>query len=162
VSISLLPIRISHFKRDRPTGKRREDDTVDLLQCKLTGAQLLIKGLRLQLDDQDHEHAEVIARIDERHGEVVRGLEDQIADLERRLDIRAFAEAAAAQTQPITVITPVLPPHQAPMATANPGRVPPSWAVADMPSEVDDDEIDENHPDYVPNPPYDLPEGDWR
>jgi hypothetical protein len=117
VSISLLPIRISHFKRQRPTGKRREDDAVDLLQCKLIGAQLLIKGLRLQLDDQDHEHAEVIARIDERHGEVVRGLEAQIADLERRLEIRAFAEAAAAKTQPIPVITRVMPLHEAPFAT---------------------------------------------
>jgi hypothetical protein len=134
VSISLLPIRISHFKRDRPTGKRREDDTVDLLQCKLIGAQLLIKGLRLQLDDQDHKHAETVRRIDERHGEVVRGLEDQIAELERRLDIRTFAEAAAAQTQPIQVITPVLPLHQAPFATTNPGRVPPSWAAADEPA----------------------------
>jgi hypothetical protein len=134
VSISLLPIRISHFKRDKPTGKRREDDTVDLLQCKLISTQLLIKGLRLQLDDQDHEHAETIARIDERHGETVRGLEDQIADLERRLDIRTLAEAAAAQTQPITVITPVLPLYAAPFATTNPGRVPPSWAVADEPA----------------------------
>jgi hypothetical protein len=134
VSISLLPIRISHFKRDKPTGKRREDDTVDLLQCKLIGAQLLIKGLRLQLDDQDHKHAEVIARIDERHGEIVRGLEKQIAEFERRLEIRTFAEAAAAQTQPIQVITPVLPLHQAPFATTNPGRVPPSWAVVDEPA----------------------------
>jgi hypothetical protein len=33
-------------------------------------------------------------------------------------------------------------------------------AVADEPELAD--EIDENHPDYAPNPPYDLPEGDWR
>lgn len=116
MSISLLPIRISHFKRGRPTGKRREDDAVDLLQCKLIGAQLLIKGLRLQLDDQDRTHAEAVRRIDERHGETVRGLENQIAELTRRLEIRTFAEAAAAKTQPIQVITPVLPLHQSPMA----------------------------------------------
>lgn len=126
MSISLLPIRISHFKRDRPTGKRREDDAVDLLQCKLLGAQLLIKGLRLQLDDQDRAHAETVARIDERHGEVVRGMEDQIADLERRLEIRTFAEAAAAKTQPIPVITRVLPLHQSPLASVDPTHVPAS------------------------------------
>jgi len=131
VTISLLPIRISHFKRDKPTGKRREDDTVDLLQCKLIGAQLLIKGLRLQLDDQDHEHAETVQRIDERHGEVVRGLEDQIAELERRLRVGVLAEAAAAQTQEIPILVAPVPLHQAPFATTNPGHVRPSWAIRD-------------------------------
>jgi hypothetical protein len=119
----LLPVRISW--RDRPTGKHRESDAIDLLQCKLAGARLLIKGLRLQLDDKDREHAETIERIDERHGEVVRGLEQQIAELERRLDIEVKAESIVTQTQPIPVITPVVPLHQSPQAKT------PSWAKQD-------------------------------
>jgi hypothetical protein len=133
VSISLLPIRISHFKRDKPTGKRREDDTVDLLQCKLIGAQLLIKGLRLQLDDQERKHAAVIARIDEQHGQIVRQLENQLADAERRLDVRKWAEAAAAKTQEIPIVTAVMPLHRAPFASTDPGRSRPSWAKDDEP-----------------------------
>jgi hypothetical protein len=120
----LLPVRISW--RDRPTGKHRESDGIDLLHCKLAGARLLIKGLRLQLDDKDREHAEAIERIDERHGEVVRGLEQQIAELERRLNVGVLAETAVTQTQPIPAITPVVPLHQSPQA-----KTAPSWAKAD-------------------------------
>ena len=116
----LLPIRIGLF--DKPTGKRRQDDAVDLLQCKLAGARMLIKGLRLQLDDQAHEHAETIARIEDRHGEIVRGLEGQIADLERRLDVRVLAESVVTRTQEIPVITPVMPLHQSPQARTAPSR----------------------------------------
>jgi hypothetical protein len=125
VSITdLLPVRIAW--RDRPTGKHRESDGIDLLQCKLAGARLLIKGLQLQLDDKDRAHAETVARIDERHGEVVRGLEQQIAELERRLDVGVKAESVVTRTQEIPVITPVVPLHQSPMAKATP-----SWAKRD-------------------------------
>lgn len=129
---NLLPVRIS--RRERPTGKHRDADAVDLLQCKLLGAQLLIKGLRLQLDDKDQEHEAAVARIDERHAEVVRGLEDEVAELRRRLDIACLAETAVTRTQEISLdeirrhcVKPV-PLHQAPFATTNPGRVRPSWA----------------------------------
>ncbi|MFE2485972.1 hypothetical protein ACFXGR_22280 [Streptomyces mirabilis] len=47
----------------------------------------------------------------------VADLETKVADLERRLDIRGLAEAAAARTQEIPVITQVLPLHDAPFAT---------------------------------------------
>lgn len=64
-------------------------------------------------------------------------LRDQtIADLERRLAVGALAESAAARTQEMPIaeirqhcVTPV-PLHQAPFATANPGRVP-AWARHD-------------------------------
>jgi hypothetical protein len=112
---SLLPIRLGLF--DKPTGKRRQDDTVDLLQCKLTGARMLIKGLRLQLDDQAHEHAETIARIEDRHGETVRGLEQQIADLEERLKVGVLAESVVTKTQELSLDEIqrhcVMPLHQA-------------------------------------------------
>lgn len=136
----LLPVRIG--LRDKPTGKRRQDDAVDLLQCKLIGARLLIKGLRLQLDDQAHEHAETIARIEARHGETVRGLEAQVARLERQLEIGVLAEAAAAQTQEMEIPAdlrerfaegPVVALNQTPMARRSPGHVP-GWVKDQQPN----------------------------
>lgn len=97
----LLPIRIS--LRDKPTGKRREDDGADLLQCKLIGAQLLIKGLRLQLDDKDREHEATVRRIDARHAETVRGLERELKELRERVAIACKAETAVTQTQELDV-----------------------------------------------------------
>lgn len=72
------------------------------------------------------EYDEAIGRIDERHGETVRELEAQIAELQHRLSRDVLAESVVTQTQEIPVITPVLPLHQAPFAT-NPAHVP-SWA----------------------------------
>lgn len=129
---NLMPIRFT--LRDKPTGKRRQDDAVDLLQCKLTGARMLIKGLRLQLDDQAREHEATVRRIDERHAEIVRGLEQQVADLERRLAIACQASAAADQTQEIDpetvrrICAQPVPLYEAPFATVDPGDVRPSWA----------------------------------
>lgn len=132
----LLPIRIS--LRDKPTGKRREDDGADLLQCKLIGAQLLIKGLRVQLDDKDREHEEAIQRIDARHAETVRGLERELEGLRERLAIACKAETAVTKTQELSVdeirqhcIKPV-PLHQSPMARRDPTHVP-AWAQRDEP-----------------------------
>lgn len=132
----LLPIRIS--LRDKPLGKHREDDTVDLLNCMLAGARLLIQGLRLQLDDKDDEHEATIARIDARHAEVVDGMQRQIDDLQRRLDIACKAETAVTATQELSVdeirqhcITPV-PLHLSPQARRDPAHVP-AWAQRDEP-----------------------------
>lgn len=126
----LLPARITRW--ERPTGKHREDDAVDLLQCKLAGANMLIKGLGLQLDEAEATHEATVARIDERHAEAVRGLEDELADLRRRLDIACRAETAVTRTQEISLDDIrrhcVKPLHEAPFATTNPGRVRPSWA----------------------------------
>jgi hypothetical protein len=64
----------------------------------------------------------------------VRDLENQLADAERRLDIRRFAESVVTQTQPIPVITerfdsgPVVRLGASPQAVTDPGRVPPTWA----------------------------------
>jgi hypothetical protein len=133
VSISLLPIRISHLRPDRTARKHRAVDDNERLRFLLFGANLCIAGMRVQLDDQERKHAAVIARIDEQHGQIVRQLENQLADAERRLDIRTWAEAAAAKTQPIPVITAVMPLHRAPFASTDPGRVRPSWARDDEP-----------------------------
>lgn len=132
-----LPVRIGWW--DKPTGKRRQDDAVDLLQCKLTGARMLIKGLRLQLDDLAREHADVIARIDERHSEIVRGLEAQITRLQRQLEVGLLAEHVVTETQELDVRAlqerfadgPVVTLNQTPMARRDPGHVP-GW-VKDQP-----------------------------
>lgn len=102
----LLPIRIGLMDwaaRKPKRTRHRAVDEVARQKAMRSGADLLIMGLRLQLQDQEAKHAEVIARIDERHGETVRGLEQQIADLERRLNVGVLAEAAAAKTQEIDV-----------------------------------------------------------
>jgi len=103
---------------DRPARKPRHPqhravDEIDRQRTLRAGADLLIKGLRLQLEEQEAQHAEVVARIDERHAATVRELEDRLADLQRRLDVRTWAEAAAAKTQEIPVITRVLPLNDA-------------------------------------------------
>lgn len=56
---------------------------------------------------------ETVARIDERNGETVRGLEEQLAALQQRLDIACKAETAVTKTQEFPVITPVMPLSQA-------------------------------------------------
>lgn len=71
-----------------------------------------------------------LARTEIRQLEAAVELRDQqIEDLERKVDIGIKAEAAAARTQEIPVITPV-PLHRAPMAATSPVHVP-AWAVAD-------------------------------
>jgi len=127
----LLPARVS--RPGRPARKHRKPDEIDRQKLLRHGADLLIKGLQLQLEEQEAEHREVIARIDARHAEIVAGLERQIADLERRLQIGVLAESAAAKTQeiPIVVQAPqsgVVPLHESPLANpASPAYVP-AWA----------------------------------
>lgn len=103
----LMPARIGFLARPSRPGraarKHRAVDEVDRQLILRAGADLLIKGLRLQLDEQEARHAEVIARIDERYAEVVRGLENQITELQRRLQVGVLAEAAATKTQEIDV-----------------------------------------------------------
>lgn len=125
--------RLGLLERPACRPRHRASDEVETLRLKKVWADSLIKALRVQLDDQDRKHDEVIRRIDERHGETVRGLENQIAELQRRLRIGVLAEAAAARTQEIPVITPVMPLHQAPFASVNPGRLPCTWGVKDEP-----------------------------
>jgi hypothetical protein len=130
---------------DRPARRPRRTrhraiDEVERQKALRAGADILIQGLRLQLEDQEAAHAEVVARIDARHGEIVRGLEQQIADLQRRLDIRTFAEAAAAKTQEIDVRSlqerfasgPVRALHSSPQARTGAAHVP-GWVKDEQP-----------------------------
>jgi hypothetical protein len=101
VITDVLPIRIGLFSRTAREPKHSAPAEVDRLRHKLAGAELLIGGYRLQLDMLEREHAQTIARIDERHAEIVRGLERELAEAHRRIDIAGQANAAADLTQEI-------------------------------------------------------------
>lgn len=118
-----LPVRIGILDRAPRRTRHRAPDEIARLQFLLFGANLCIKGLRLQLDEKDRKHAAAIARIDEQHDAEVRQLQNELADVERRLDVRTWAEAAAAKTQEIPIITQVLPLYEAPFATVDPGQI---------------------------------------
>lgn len=126
----LLPARVS--RPGRPARKHRKPDEIDRQKALRAGADLLIKGLRLQLEEQEAEHEAIIARIDARHAEVVAGLERQIADLERRLQVGVLAESAAAKTQEIPIVqvsqSGVVPLHESPLANPTHAAHVPAWA----------------------------------
>lgn len=129
----LLPVRLGILDRPARRTRHRAVDEVGRLKFLLFGANLCIRGMRVQLDDQEREQAETVARIDARHAETVAGLERQVADLEHRLAIACQASAAADQTQEIDPevvkrLTAPMPLHQAPFATTDPGHVRPAWA----------------------------------
>ncbi|MET9521462.1 hypothetical protein [Streptomyces coeruleorubidus] len=110
--------------------------------------------LEAELAQEKRAHAATRADL-EVHNRWVADLEGRLADAERRLDISKLAETAVERTQEMPAITPVVPLHQSPQA-----RSAPSWAkTVEAEPEVEPDEHD---PDYAPNPPYDLPEGDWK
>jgi hypothetical protein len=131
----LLPVRLGVLTRT-PRTRHRAIDEVERQKALRVGADLRIKALGVQLDDQAREHADTVARIDARHAETVAGLERQVADLEHRLGIACQASAAADQTQEIdpevvkrmTAQRVPVPLHQAPFETTDPGCVRPSWA----------------------------------
>lgn len=124
---------------DRPTRRlrtrHRAIDEVERQQALRAGADLLIKGLRLQLEEQEAQHAAIVRRIDERHGEIVRGLERQLAELARRLELRSLTETVVTKTQELSLDEIrkhcVMPLHQSPQARRSPGHVP-AW-VKDQP-----------------------------
>ena len=64
------------------------------LQDQLDQAGIELSGARV-------DHAETVARIDARHAEIVAEMQQQINDLERRLEVGVLAEAAASKTQEI-------------------------------------------------------------
>ncbi len=123
----MLPIRLGFLDRTPRRPKHSAPAEVERLRGLLDGAHKLIAGLQLQLLDLEMQRDEVIARIDERHGEIVRGLENQIADLERRLDVRVLAESVVTKTQELSLEEIrkhcVIPLHEAPFATTDPGRI---------------------------------------
>lgn len=126
IATLLIPIRVGLFDRSRPVGRHRALDEIDRQQALRAGADLLIKALRQQLEDQEIAHAETIARIDERHAEVVEQLQWELAEARQRIAIASHAETVVTKTQEMSVDEIrkhcVMPLHQAPFATTDPGR----------------------------------------
>ncbi|MEU5477522.1 hypothetical protein [Streptomyces mirabilis] len=113
--------------------KAAADDTFVIQVQLIDDLEDDVRRLRAELVAE--QGARAVAEKDaETRGRWIKDLETRLADAERRLDVRKLAESAVAITQPIPVITPVMPLHQAPFATTNPGRVPPSWVKADEPA----------------------------
>lgn len=141
---------IDHIPGLKGTGSRRADDriaelkelvdqlreeNVALLNRQATADDFFMiqdqyaTDLEAELAEEKRAHANTRADLQARNRWVA-DLEGRLADAERRLDIRKLAEAAAEKTQPIPVVTPVVPLHQSPQAVTDPARTP-SWAKRD-------------------------------
>jgi chromosome segregation ATPase len=138
--------------RARSLGRHR-GKTPAQLRADLDQATCELVGLATEIDDLKAARSHLEGQLDEagidlsgaredlalareeiRQLEEAVELRDQtIADLERKVDVGVKAEHVIARTQEIPVITRVMPLHESPMAVADPGRVPPSWAGLDEP-----------------------------
>lgn len=77
---------------------------------------------------QERERREIAEKERGQAEDIIRLRERRITDLERRLEVRVFAEAAAAKTQEIPVVTRVMPLREAAAAgrlgaVTDPGQV---------------------------------------
>ncbi|WP_409469127.1 hypothetical protein [Streptomyces sp. HC307] len=134
MTLNLIPAALKGHGRRRAVDEvgRLREDNIKLLNRQAAADDyfaILQQNRRevyeaWQFAEHGRQAAEAIVVDQERQ---IRDLKRQLADTQRRLDIGVKANAAADQTQPIPVITPV-PLHQAPMAVTDPGHVPPSWA----------------------------------
>ncbi|MEU9444606.1 hypothetical protein AB0D42_27745 [Streptomyces sp. NPDC048304] len=117
----------------------REQELAEL-QRRLNDADALIERQAIRLCELESDKTELAGRLQQTQDALinigkdrdaleryVRDLENQLADAERRLDVRTWAEAAAAKTVEMPIVE-VVPLHAAPFATTNPGRVRPAWA----------------------------------
>ena len=138
MSLTLIPSR-----KERPARKHRAKDRLavreqelDELQRRLDDADALIMRQAARLGDLETGNEQLQGRLQETQDALinvgkdrdaleryVRDLEKQLADAERRLNIRTWAEAAAAKTQEMPVVIEVVPLHRAPFATVDPGRI---------------------------------------
>jgi chromosome segregation ATPase len=110
--------------------KAGADDAFAIQDQLITDLEDDVRRLRAELADEQGARA-VAERDVEARDRWIRDLENQVTDAERRLDVRKLAETAVARTQEIPIVTRVMPLHQAPFATTNPGRLPCTWAVRD-------------------------------
>lgn len=121
-------------KRQLATNAYRHEDEIHTALLRGCQDAILIAQLRTERDGL----AATVTRMDEQHGQTVRALERQAAELARRLELRSLTEAVVTKTQELSVeeiqrhcTTPVLPLHQSPLNNpAAPTHVP-SWAVRD-------------------------------
>ncbi|GAA3113517.1 hypothetical protein [Streptomyces echinatus] len=110
---------------------QREQELAELQQ-RLDDADALIMRQAVQLGELQTENERLTERLQETQDALinigrdrdaleryVHDLEGQVADRDRRLDVRTWAHAAVAKTQEMAVVVPV-PLHQSPMAEPGP------------------------------------------
>jgi hypothetical protein len=116
----------SHRAADRIAELERLVDQLRDENVKLLNRQAAADDFFMIQDQYATDLEAELAQEKRAHAATRADLEGRLADAERRLDIRKLAEAAAEKTQPVPVITPVVPLHQSPQAKAAP-----SWAKED-------------------------------
>ena len=111
--------------------KQAADDHFMVMHQLVTDLEADVRRLRADLVDAQGARAVAEADVEARNAWIA-DLERQAAELRERLDVRTFAEAAAARTQEIDVRSlqerfatgPVVALHEAPLAATDPARVP--------------------------------------
>lgn len=111
--------------------KAAADDHFMVMHQLVNDLEADVRRLRADLAAAQGAQAVAVADIEARNAWIA-DLERQAAELHRRLDVRTFAEAAAARTQEIDVRSlqerfatgPVVALHESPLASADPAHVP--------------------------------------
>lgn len=127
-------------RKERPVRKHRAIDRLALreqelaeLQQRLDDADALILRQAIRLTEAETDNEQLANRLQQTQDALinvgkdrdvleryVRDLENQVTDRDRRLEVRTWAEAVVTETQPVPVITRVVPLHEAPFATVDP------------------------------------------
>ena len=130
--MSLILIRTARKHRAIDRLAQREQELAELRQ-RLADADALIMRQAVRLGELEAGIELLAARLQHSQDALinvgrdrdaleryVHELEGQVADRDRRLDVRTWAHAAVAKTQEMPAITRVIPLHEAPFATADP------------------------------------------
>ena len=104
-------------KDNRELLQRAEGADVYVHEARMRACQDAMTIARLTADRD--EYAAAVKRMEEQHGETVRGMERHIAELARRLELRSKTEAVVTKTQPIPTFF-----AAAKLASTSPARVP--------------------------------------
>ena len=135
-----MSLTLIHTRTDRPARKHRAIDRLATcerelaeLQQRLDSADELVARQYLRLAEMEGEKGELRQQLaQEREARAgiekdrdaqerwIQLLQEQLAEVKRRLEVRSQAEAAVTLTQPMPAITRVIPLHEAPFATADP------------------------------------------
>lgn len=127
-------------RKERPARKhraidrlaQREQELAELRQ-RLDDADALILRQAIRLGELETNNEQLANRLQQTQDALInigkdrdaleryaRDLENQVTDRDRRLEVRNWAEAVVTETQPVPVITRVVPLHEAPFATVDP------------------------------------------
>lgn len=127
-------------RKERPARKHRAIDRLALreqelaeLHQRLDDADALILRQAIRLGELETHNEQLAGRLQQTQDALInigkdrdaleryaRDLENQVTDRDRRLEVRNWAEAVVTETQPVPVITRVVPLHEAPFATVDP------------------------------------------